>query len=164
MKNRLKIKKTIVLVLCLIVTIVGGVLFVGAVSGWFDTSKVSLDAEYKCEDKCDEFIELDVATYNDLVLNKKSFVVFVDQGGCVAADRLRQYVMDFAKEQGIKFYKMMFIDVKKTSLYESVRYYPSVVLVSDGRVVAWLRADSEEDAERYNNYNDFNDWLKKHLK
>lgn len=147
------------LVVALVVLLIGGVLFVGAVSGWFDDPKVTLDAEYYCEVDCGEFMEIDATSYDGLIAEKKSFVVFVDQGGCTTADRLRGFVTEYAKETGIRVYRMMFEEVKKTSLYESVKYYPSVAVVAKGKVVSWLRADSDEDAGAYNDYEEFKEWL-----
>jgi len=152
------------LVVALVVVLIGGVLFVGAVSGWFDDPKVTLDAEYYCETDCGEFMEIDATSYNDLIAEKKSFVVFVDQGGCTTADRLREFVTKYAGEVGIKVYKMMFEEVKESSLYESVRYYPSVAVVTKGKVVSWLRADSDEDAPEYNDYETFKKWMDERIK
>ena len=160
-----KQKKSIIgLVAVLILVVLGGVLFVGAVSGWFDSPKVILDAEYLCGDECDgEFAELSAGEYDQLVADKKSFIVFVDQGGCTTADRLRGYVADFAKENGYRIYRMMFEDVRKSSLHEYVEFYPSVAMVSRGEVIANLRADADEDADAYNDYDEFVEWIRRYL-
>jgi hypothetical protein len=62
-------------------------------------------------------------------------------------------------ETGILAYRMMFEEVKESSLYTQVKYYPSVVVVSRGRVMAYLRADSDEDADKYNDYDAFKKWM-----
>lgn len=149
------------LVVALIVVLFGGVLFVGAASGWFDDPKVKLDAEYYADGA--EFMELTAGEYEGLVGAKKSFVVFVDQDGCTTADRLREYVTRYMTETGILTYRMMFAEVKESSLHEQVKYYPSVAIVSRGKAVAYLRADSDEDAEMYNNYDAFKEWMGKYL-
>ena len=156
--------KTWQLVLLLLVVVGGTVLFVGATSGWFGGSKVVLDAEYYCGEDCDdEMMELSGAEYKDLVKEGKSFVVFIDQSGCTTADRLRGYVADFAREAGIKVYRMMFSEARDTSLHDYVKYYPSVAVVSHGKVVTWLRADSDEDADYYNDYEAFVTWARRYL-
>lgn len=161
MKSKLK---TWQLVLLLLVVVGGTVLFLGATSGWFGSGKVVLDAEYYCGENCDgEMMDLLRAEYEDLVKEGKSFVVFVDQSGCTTADRLRGYVTDFAREAGIKVYRMMFSEARGTSIHDYVKYYPSVVVVSRGKVVAWLRADSDEDADYYNDYEAFKGWAQRYL-
>ena len=158
---RLKVWQLVVL----LVAVIGGtVLFLGAVGGWFGGSKVTLDAEYYCGEECDgEMTELSGARYEELVRNGGSFVVFVDQSGCTTAERLRGYVADYAREIGVRVYRMMFSEVKETSLHDFVKYYPSVAVVSRGRVAGYLRADSDEDADIYNNYEMFKRWIKRYL-
>ena len=149
------------LVVALVVVLFGGVLFMGAVSGWFnDPSQVKLDAEYVCGEECDGgMMELDAAGYEELAKKGGSFVVFVDQEGCTTADRLREYVTDWSLSAGVKVYRMMFSEVKEASLHEVVKYYPSVAVVSRGVVVGALKADSDEDAGAYNDYEDFKGWI-----
>lgn len=152
------------LVLLLLVVVGGVVLFVGAVSGWFGNSKVVLDAEYRCGESCDgEMMKLTGAEYEELIRGGGSFIVFVDQNGCTTADRLRKYVSDYALENGIKVYRMMFSEARGTSLHDYVKYYPSVAIVSHGRVMGYLRADSDEDADYYNEYGAFEAWIRQYL-
>ena len=151
------------LIVGLVAVLFGGVLFMGAVSGWFDDVKVVLDEEYYCTECDGELMELANAEYEELVNRNATFVVFVDQGGCTTADNLRGFVKEWAKENGVKVYRMMFSDMKETSLHEAVKFYPSVAIVSKGKPVVWLRADVDEDAAVYNNYADFVNWITEHL-
>lgn len=152
------------LVVALVAVLFGSLLFVGAVAGWFDDPKVVLDTEYVCGEECSaDFMELSAEEYDRLIAERKSFVVLVDQDGCTTADRLRGYAQDFAREAGVKVYRMMFADLKETSLHSEVKYYPSVVIVDKGAVRGFLRADSDEDAEMYNDYNVFTGWMQRYL-
>ncbi|MBQ3453087.1 hypothetical protein IJG28_02765 [Candidatus Saccharibacteria bacterium] len=151
------------LIVVLVVVLIGSVVFVGAVSGWFDDTRVTVDDEYICVDDCGELMELTAEEYGRLIEEKKSFVVFVDQGGCTTADKLREYVRDWSEKSGVRVYRMMFKDMKDSLLAGFVKYYPSVALVSRGKVVTWLRADSDEDADIYNDYDVFSDWMKDHI-
>ena len=106
-------------------------------------------------------MELTPDLYESLVAEGKSFVVFVDQGGCTTADRLRGFVKDYASSHGIKVYRMFFEDMKKTSLHDFVKYYPSVAVILRGKVMGYLRADSDEDSDAYNNDDAFLTWMQK---
>jgi uncharacterized protein YciU (UPF0263 family) len=150
------------LVIALVVVLTGGVLFVGAVSGWFDDRKVSISPEYYNSEKAG-LVDMSKDDYNKMISEKKSFVLFVDQSGCTTADRLKGYVEDWAEEKGVEVGKMMFSEVKELPLYENVKYYPSVVLISHGKPVAWLRADADEDADAYNEYDAFLTWINTYL-
>ncbi len=159
-----KSKKTAIikLIVALVVVVVGGVLFVGAASGWFSKSEIVLDQEYYGEGA--NYQELSVGEYEGLINDGKSFLVFVDQSGCQTAEELKGYMSQYMARHGVLAYKMMFSDAKNSSLHDAVKYYPSVAIVSKGKVVAWLRADSDEDAAAYNNYDDFEKWMNKYLK
>jgi hypothetical protein len=152
------------LVLILIVVVGGSILFVGGVSGWFSSSQVEIDAEYRCEKGNCGFQELSPEEYEKLIDAKKSFVVFVDQGGCTTADKLKEYTSRYADEKGLKPYKIMFEEMKETSLHDSVKYYPSFVIISRGKVIGWLRGDSDEDSNAYNNYDDFLEWVSRYIR
>lgn len=149
--------------IALVAIVVGGILFIGAISGWFDDKTMIVDAEYYNTDTVG-LVDLPVSEYNKLIDDKKSFMVFVDQGGCTTADRLRGYVEKVARERNMKVYKMMFSEMKESSLHDYVKHYPSVALISHGKPVVWLRADSDEDADAYNDENAFRGWLNKYLK
>ena len=155
-----KNRKILPLVMALIIVVLGSILFVAA-SGWFDNHKVKLDAEYYADGA--EFMELTAGEYEGLIGAKKSFVVMVDQSGCTTADRLREYVTRYMTETGILVYRMMFAEVKESSLHEKVKYYPSVAVVSKGKVVVYLRADEDADADKYNDYDAFKAWIGKYL-
>ncbi len=162
MAKRKNQKKSVLgLVLALIAVVFGSLLFVMAVGGWFDGGKIVIDEEYR-SDKA-EYMELSKDTYEDLINNKKSFVILVDQGGCTTADRLRGFVEDFMNEAGVKVYRMMFSEMKESSLHSHVKYYPSVVLIDKGKVRTFLRADSDEDADEYNDYDVFIEWMKENV-
>lgn len=159
-------KKIWVLVLALVVVVFGTVLFVGAVSGWFTgPSMAEIDSEYYCNSKCYlELKDISVDEYNKMSGDKKSFVVVVDQGGCTTADRVKEYAANYSNKRFFQIFKIAFSKIKDTNLSEAVEYYPSVVIISKGRVIAALRADSDEDAPAYNNYDDFEAWMNKYIR
>ncbi|MBQ3348594.1 hypothetical protein IJG90_03710 [Candidatus Saccharibacteria bacterium] len=154
------------LVGALVLVIAESVLFAGMLAGWFDgDSKVTISSEYMCSAaEAEEFINLTASDYEELVADGKSFVIFVDQGGCTTADGLRGRIIEYAKKKGIKINRIMFSEMKETSLYDKVKFYPSVAVVSDGEVVAYLRADSDADAAVYNDYEALEGWLMRYLK
>ncbi len=149
-----------------LVFIVGAALILAAVAfgtrdGWFLTQKVVLNEEYIGE--FTDYKNTSAEEYEELVNKKDSFVLFVDQGGCETADRLREFTRDWATEKGIKVLRIMFSEMKKTSLHEFVKYYPSVAIISKGKPVGYLKADSDEDSDEYNKYFVFYEWINKYF-
>lgn len=101
--------------------------------------------------------------YEDLIKNQKSFLIFVDQSGCITAEGLKKLVNTTSESKNLRFYRIMYADMRNTSLFGSVKYYPSVALVNKGKVVSWLRADADEDINRYKDQKSFDDWLNQHI-
>ena len=156
-----KQKKIWHLVVALIVVVVGGMLFVGAAAGWFSEKKARLSEEYYKDNV--GIMDFDAAEYDSLASEGKSFLVLVDQEECNTADQLREFTENLAVEKNVAIYRIMFEEMKKSSLGEYVKYYPSFVVVSKGKVLAFLRADSDEDADEYNNYEDFSNWVSRYV-
>ena len=155
-----------VLILALIGVVGGAALFICAVAGLFNQSpKATLDPEYLAATSTETNTDGDFLArltpdgYQTLVDQQKSFVVFVDQTSCMTADRLRGYITQYATEYGIKPYRLMFSDLKQTSLHDQIKFYPSVAVISDGQPIAWLKTNADEDAAAYNDYGAFKTWL-----
>lgn len=165
MKNKKQRGQIAGLIIALILVLIGGVVFMGAVSGWFSGPKVVIDSEYYCEgENCAEnFVDLTIEEFNNLANVKKSFVIFVDKDGCTTADRMRGFITDVMNKKGIKIFRMDWEDMKETSVHELVKYYPSVVIISKGKVFKFLRADSDEDVGAYENGEDFKKWLEQYI-
>lgn len=158
--RRKKQKSTLGLVIALTVVVLGGVLFVGAVSGWFYSGKVKIDEEFRDDAGLKD---ISVEEYEGLVDNKKSFVVLVDQDGCDVANKMRDSATKYSEEHNINIYRIMFEEMKNTSLHDRVKYYPSVAIVGEGRVAAYLKADSDDDAKMYNDYDEFEVWMNNNI-
>ena len=53
---------------------------------------------------------------------------------------------------------------KDTSIYETVKYFPSVIIYDKGKIVKYLRFDSDEDKDFYRSYDGFSKWFKANVK
>lgn len=157
-------KRVSYLILGLVMMVLGGALFMIGISSVVGDTRITLDGSYYCNGMCDiGYLELETNEYEKLISEEKSFVVFVDQMGCDVADNLRKFTNDYFPPHGVKIYRMMFADVKESSLHEKVKYYPSLVVVSKGKVKVFLRADSDEDAGAFNDYSEFEKWVEKYI-
>jgi hypothetical protein len=110
-----------------------------------------------------EQIELTNAEYDQLVEAKKSFVVFIDLGNCVTANEISGYIQQIADEHQVQFYHIMADDAKEGSLHESVKFYPSVALVKEGKIAEFIHADEEEYSSMYHSQTDLNNWFNQYI-
>ncbi len=129
--------------------------------------KIVLADEYKNTDG--KQIEIAKQVEDDKVVEyfeklkdeKKDFVLYVSLPVCNGdAAKFKEYVLNFQHKNNISFYYLTSDYIKKTSVYETVKYYPSVIIFKDGKIVNYLKYDSDEDVEYYKSYNGFEKWIK----
>ena len=129
---------------------------------------IVLDAEYKNTDG--KMIELakneeDPARFLDeLAAEKKNFVVYVSLPICNGdAAKFKQFVLDFQRKENLSFVYITSDYIKDTFIYDTVKYFPSVIIVKEGKIINYLRYDSDEDVEYYKSYDGFSKWLKENV-
>ncbi|MBP5675306.1 hypothetical protein J6W91_03185 [Candidatus Saccharibacteria bacterium] len=129
---------------------------------------IVLDAEYKNTDGQPIDIskkEDPVSFLAELTAKKKNFVVYVSLPVCNSdqARKFREYVLEFQHKNKITFYHLTSDYSKETGIYDTVKFFPSVLVYKDGKIISFLRYDSDEDLEYYKSYDGFSKWLKKHV-
>ena len=125
------------------------------------------DVPFKLEDEyygTSEEIAMTKDDYESLIKKEKSFVVLVDKPGCATTQTMRGYMSNFPGDMQFKYYHLYWDEAKETSLHEKVKYTPSVALIHNGKVIAFLDADSKEDADRYNDAAALQDWIREYIK
>ena len=130
---------------------------------------IVLDSKYqKTDGKQIEISKIteDVNSYlNDLIGQEKSFVVYVSLPICTGdAARFKEFVHDFQKDKSLSFLYLTSDYVKDTMIYDTVQYFPSVIIFDKGKIVKYLRYDSDEDAEYYKSYDGFSKWFNQNVK
>src|SRR5690554_8193903 len=100
----------------------------------------SLDKEYY---QNNSFNELDKNTFDDLINNKKSFAIFIYQPLCKTSYEFNKILTEFANQYQISFYKMLFSDMKKTDLKKYIKYYQSLVIYYEVKLLYYLDVNND---------------------
>lgn len=134
-----------------------------ALSGAFilslvSTSKTTLDQEYY---GTSEQIDLEKEDYERMIKQGKSFVVISYASVCNS--QILDFVETFSGENNIAFNFINWAKLRETDAAETIKYPPTVFIVEKGKIRAYLDSDSDEDTEKYNNYEAFSAWLKENL-
>ena len=158
MNKKLSKNRKFVVILGAVFLVIGAV---GLIITALSNQKFSLDSDQLGST---EYIDITGEEYEKLLHEKKSFLVFVDQSGCITAEGLRKNLEEIQKERNFKVYRIMFSDARETSMSEYVKFYPSLVIVGQGEIKSWLKADADEDTERYKTKVDLEDWLNKYIR
>lgn len=167
-------KKLIIIAIATLVALaVFGFIFFAILGGANKTVEVEdsivLDAEYKNTDG--KQIEIakeseDPARFLDeMIESEKSFVLYVSLPICNGdAAKFKEYVLDFQRREKVSFYYLTSDYIKDTKVYETVKFFPSVIIIKDGKIINFLKYDSDSDLEYYKSYDGFAKWLKANVK
>lgn len=131
------------------------ILVVAAVMLFWD-GRVVMSTEYRGEGG------IGTITIDDLrkmTEEKKSFILFVSQPGCQAAEKLRGILQELITEYPIQIFEVGFSDLKDSGLANEVRFYPSLVVYRQGKVAEFLDANDSADTEAYNSLDGLRNWL-----
>ena len=124
------------------------------------SGKIKLEDKYYGKSK---YIDLDYSKVDDLIESKENFVIFIYQPMCTMSSSFEVLLDEYMKKSKISVYKMSFTDMKKTSLKDTVKFYPSFIIFKDGEVVDFLDADSDEDTKKYKELDAFKEWFESYV-
>ena len=119
-----------------------------------------LDDEYYKENKV---IDITSEELIKLEEEKKSFALFVYTQGCITCFDFQKHLNEFQKENNITVYSINSEEMEKTNISKYVIYSPSVVLLKNGKVKAYLDAQSDDDMKYYKTKEGFTQWFTKYV-
>ncbi len=139
------------LILCLIVIIITGCSFT-------KIEKVYLSDEFYNKG---EFIQIkseDIENYKD-----KTYVLFTYNNFCSLPIPCDGIFQEFMSNNKIDFLSITFEEFKDTDFYKEVKYAPSVMIIKNNNIVAYLDADKDSDIEKYQNVDKFKEWISNYI-
>ena len=95
--------------------------------------------------------------------SKDSFVLYAYNNYCIFPTSCEDVFKTVMEKYHLDFLSMHFDEFKNTSYYEEVKYAPSIIIVKKGKIIAYLDADKDEDLNKYQNVEEFENWLKKYI-
>lgn len=107
--------------------------------------------------------EIDVETFEQLEKDEKNFALFVYLPGCTSCAEFRTVLEEFIGTNDIEFYTISILDVKETSIMDSIEYAPSMMLYNEGKLVDYLDATSNDDKPALTNVDSFEAWLDEYV-
>lgn len=125
-----------------------------------NSSKFSIEKEYYKDSK---YIDVNSEDIKELKDNKKSFIVFTYNNYCmleIPCDEIFKKVMN---KYNISFLYLPYEEMKNTFIYDEVKLAPSVILIKEGEIVAYLDAESDEDLLKYQDTEEFEKWLTSYI-
>ena len=106
-----------------------------------------------------QITEISADELNQLVAERRSFVVLVYQNMCSVSANFEAMMQGFVGAENLSIYKIRFSVLEDTALGEGVKFYPSLAIYHDGELVDFLEANADEDTERYKDQAALGQWL-----
>ncbi len=133
-------------------------LLISGCSLFNNNGKMKLSSKYYNKG---EFIKVSSDDINDLKNDK--YVVYIYNNFCSFTIPCEDIFYEFMQKNKIDFLSIPFDDYKDTYLYEKVKYAPSIIIVDNGEIVAFLDAESDEDLIRYQDVSEFKNWITQYV-
>ena len=103
-------------------------------------------------------------TSNDIKsLDNESYVLYIYNNYCNLPIHCENIFKDVMDKYKIDFLSMPFAEFKKTSFHNKVKYAPSIIIIKNNDIIAYLYANSDKDYDKYQNTEEFEKWLKEYI-
>lgn len=109
------------------------------------------------------FNEIKSDDVTNLIESEESFAIFIHHPFCSASYEFNKVLVNFAEEKKISLYKISFDEMKKTNMYNSIKYYPSFAIYKEGELMDFLDAESDEDLKYYKDKDEFEKWFSNYI-
>lgn len=96
-------------------------------------------------------------------IDKENYALYIYNTTCGMAIHCEDIFKSFMNEYKIDFLSMPISSFMNTKLYNKVKYAPSVIIVKNNKVVAYLDASKDEDIEKYQDVSKFEEWISKYI-
>lgn len=123
-----------------------------------DNKKYYLSNEFYNEGN---FVKVDSDEINQY--SNKTYLLFTYNNYCSLPIPCDKIFLEVAKKYNISILSMPFSEFKKTVFYDTVKYAPSVIIVRNNSIIAYLDANKDEDLEKYQDVDKFEKWLNEYI-
>jgi hypothetical protein len=96
-------------------------------------------------------------------LSNKKYLLFTYNNYCSFEIPCDKIFEKFSSDYNIEILSISFEQFKNTQFYKIVKYAPSVMIISNNKVVAYLDAENNNDVDKYQNVDAFKEWLEKYI-
>lgn len=108
-----------------------------------------------------ELVEITASEFDELVAQKKSFVVVLHMVICPAEFPVTNSAKQLAHDEKMTIYSLVEEEFRQTFLAQKIKYLPSVALIREGELVDFLDAEADEDVKYYKTSEGLKAWIGK---
>jgi hypothetical protein len=149
-------KKTIIILIGLIIVFLG----IYFILNTFSTKeKIYLSDKYY--NTIDKYVDIDS---EDIInLNNDNYLLFIYNNFCIFSVPCDVIFEEFMEKYNISILHITFDEFKKTNYYKKIKFAPSIAIINNGKIIDYLKADSDDDVIKYQDVDEFEKWLDKYI-
>lgn len=110
-----------------------------------------------------KLIDISINELEEKLEKKESFALLVYQPACSASSNFCNVIDEFQKENNLTFYQIPYSEIKDNKNFEYLKFYPSFVIYKKGKAIDYLKANKDEDIEKYTNVDSFKNWFNNYV-
>jgi len=149
-------KKGMLIIAFILIIIIGGTIVYFCLN---QKSKFYLTEKYYTEEG--KFIEV---TKEELeAIKEENYILYTYNNFCRFPIPCDSIFEEFMETYHISFLSLPFTEFKSTSFYPTVKYAPSIIIIKNKKVIAYLDADSDEDMDKYQDVEKLKEWLEEYV-
>lgn len=123
-----------------------------------EKQKIKLDENYYNQGNYIE-IKSDYLEKN----NPNNYILYVYNSFCSLEIPCETIFKKYMEKYKIDFLSINIDEYKKTNLYEKVKYAPTIIIIKNKKIYAYLDAESDEDIIKYQDEQEFEKWINKYI-
>ena len=96
-------------------------------------------------------------------LENETYILYTYNNYCTFEKPCEDVFKEYMEKYKIDILKIQFDNFKKTSLYKQVKYGPSIIIVKNNKILAYLDANKKQDKQKYQDITEFENWINKYI-
>ncbi len=109
------------------------------------------------------FIESTSTEIDNYLNNKESFILYTYNNYCTMKIPCETIFQSFMDNNNISIVSIPFAEFKNTKLSKKIKYAPTVIIINKGKILTSLDADSDKDLPKYQDVEEFTNWIKEYI-
>lgn len=110
-----------------------------------------------------ELNSITVDEVEKLINEKDSFVLYTYNNYCTLPISCEDIFTSFIESNNISFNSLSFSELKESSIYEEVKYAPSIIIFKEGKIIDYLDANADKDLNKYQDEDEFTEWISNYI-
>lgn len=109
------------------------------------------------------FISSTSTEIDEYLENKESFILYAYNNYCTFSIPCESIFESFMINNNISIVSIPYSEFKNTKLSKKIKYAPTVIIIDKGKVITSLNAESDNDLPKYQDADEFTNWIKEYI-